>query len=67
MAFFTAQNEKTMPIADPQLIQLAQRRRLFAKICRRCGAKNAISAVKCRRCKSTNLRLKKRERKSKKA
>jgi large subunit ribosomal protein L40e len=56
-----------MPIADPVLIQLAQRRRLFSKICRKCGAKNAFAAVKCRRCKSNNLRAKKRERKGKKA
>lgn len=55
-----------MPIADPILIQLAQSRRLFFKICRKCGAKNSISAEKCRRCHSYNLRAKKRMLKAKK-
>lgn len=56
-----------MPITDPVLLQIAQKRRLYSKICRKCGAKNSIVAVKCRRCRSTNLRLKKRERKAKRA
>ncbi|MCS7142215.1 MAG: 50S ribosomal protein L40e [Aigarchaeota archaeon] len=50
-----------MPIADATLIQLAQRRRLYYKICRQCGGRNSASAVKCRKCKSYNLRWKKRE------
>jgi large subunit ribosomal protein L40e len=40
---------------------LAQQRRLYYKICRRCGARNAVKAVKCRKCKSKNLRWKNRE------
>ncbi|MBO3762708.1 MAG: 50S ribosomal protein L40e [Thermoproteota archaeon] len=56
-----------MPLADPSLIQLAQRRRLYFKICRKCGAKNSITAVKCRKCRSFNLRLKKRMLKAKKS
>ncbi len=39
---------------------LAQRYRLFYKICRKCGARNPPNAVKCRKCKSKNLRWKKR-------
>ncbi|MCS7145469.1 MAG: 50S ribosomal protein L40e [Nitrososphaerota archaeon] len=43
------------------MIQLAQRRRLHYKICRRCGARNPPDAEKCRKCRSLNLRWKKRE------
>ncbi|MEM0384347.1 MAG: 50S ribosomal protein L40e [Candidatus Caldarchaeum sp.] len=50
-----------MPIRDPALLQLAQRRRLLVKICRECGARNAGTAVKCRKCRSYNLRWKRRE------
>lgn len=39
---------------------LAQHRRLYYKICRECGARNPPSAEKCRKCKSKNLRWKKR-------
>jgi len=44
-----------MPITDTALLQLAQRRRLVYKICRNCGAKNAPTAEKCRKCRSYNL------------
>jgi len=50
-----------MPITDVVKKQLAQKHRLYYKICRSCGARNAPSAVKCRKCKSKNLRWKKRE------
>jgi len=50
-----------MPITDPFKKALAQRRRLYMKICRECGARNATSAVKCRKCHSRSLRWKKRE------
>jgi len=40
--------------------ELAKKYKLYYKICRNCGAKNSPSAVKCRRCKSKNLRWKKR-------
>ena len=50
-----------MPIRDPALLQIAQRRRLYYKICRECGARNAPTAVKCRKCRSYNLRWKRRE------
>jgi large subunit ribosomal protein L40e len=48
-------------LTDTFLIQLAQRRRLHYKICRKCGAKNSPDAEKCRKCRSRNLRWKKRE------
>ncbi|MEM1525411.1 MAG: 50S ribosomal protein L40e [Nitrososphaerales archaeon] len=49
-----------MPITDVAKKQIAQRRRLFFKICLRCGAKNAINAIRCRKCRSEDLRLKNR-------
>jgi large subunit ribosomal protein L40e len=55
-----------LPITDPIKKQLAQKRRLHFKICRECGAKNAIKAIKCRKCHGSNLRLKKREVQAKK-
>jgi len=39
---------------------LAQRYRLYYKICRNCGARNPPNAEKCRWCGSKNLRWKKR-------
>ncbi len=50
-----------MPITDPFKRRIAQEHRLYFKICRRCGARNAPGAVKCRKCKSRNLRWKRRE------
>jgi large subunit ribosomal protein L40e len=50
-----------MPILDPLKKTLAQQHRLYMKICRQCGARNAATAVKCRKCHSKNLRWKKRE------
>jgi len=41
---------------------LAQKYRLFYKICRNCGAKNPPTAEKCRWCHSKNLRWKRRVR-----
>ncbi len=53
--------EDVMPITDPFKKAIAQQHRLYMKICRDCGARNAMSAVKCRKCRSKNLRYKKRE------
>jgi large subunit ribosomal protein L40e len=50
-----------MPITDVFKKQLAQRHRLFYKICRKCGVRNAPSAIRCRKCRSYDLRWKKRE------
>ena len=49
-----------MPITDTLKKQIAQRRRLFLKICMNCGARNSINAEKCRRCRGKDLRLKNR-------
>ncbi|MCZ6647767.1 MAG: 50S ribosomal protein L40e [Nitrososphaerales archaeon] len=49
-----------MPITDVAKKQLAQRRRLFAKVCMRCGGNNPIQATRCRKCRSEDLRLKNR-------
>jgi large subunit ribosomal protein L40e len=50
-----------MPIMDPLKKTIAQKHRLYMKICRDCGVRNAATAVKCRKCRSKNLRWKKRE------
>jgi len=51
-----------LPIIDPFKKAIAQKRRLFVKICRECGARNAATATKCRKCRSKNLRWKRIER-----
>ena len=51
-----------MPLRDPVKMAIAQARRLRVKICRECGARNAPTATKCRRCRSKNLRWKRVER-----
>ncbi|MFX1519285.1 MAG: 50S ribosomal protein L40e [Promethearchaeota archaeon] len=50
-----------MPVADPELREIARKHLLYHKICRKCYARNPISAKKCRRCRSKDLRFKKRE------
>lgn len=50
----------TMPITDVFKKRIAQEKRLYLKICRDCGARNSKNAVKCRKCRSRNLRWKKR-------
>jgi large subunit ribosomal protein L40e len=50
-----------MPILDPVKKTIAQKARLYKKICRDCGATNAATAIKCRKCRGKNLRWKKRE------
>ncbi|MEM2123398.1 MAG: 50S ribosomal protein L40e [Candidatus Bathyarchaeia archaeon] len=50
-----------MPISDVVKKQLAQRHRLYYKVCRNCGARNPPSAARCRKCRSYNLRWKNRE------
>jgi len=50
-----------MPILDPVKKAIAQKHRLYMKICRDCRVRNAATATKCRKCKGKNLRWKKRE------
>ncbi|UCG37016.1 MAG: 50S ribosomal protein L40e [Candidatus Bathyarchaeota archaeon] len=50
-----------MPVTDLEKKTIAQQHRLYMKICRECGVRNAPSATKCRKCRSKNLRWKKRE------
>jgi len=50
-----------MPIADPAKKLLAMKRRLYFKICMRCGAKNSMDATRCRKCRSDDLRVKNRQ------
>ncbi|MCH7941392.1 MAG: 50S ribosomal protein L40e [Thaumarchaeota archaeon] len=49
-----------MPITDTIKKQIAQKARLHLKICFKCGARNPISATRCRKCHSPYLRLKNR-------
>ena len=49
-----------MPITDVIKKQIAQQRRLFFKICFKCGAKNPIGAERCRKCHGNQMRLKNR-------
>lgn len=39
----------------------AEARILNKKICMKCGASNAIKAIRCRRCRSKELRVKAKE------
>jgi len=48
-----------VPVKDPELIAIFKNRVLLKKVCRKCGALNSAKAIKCRRCRSTNLRFKK--------
>jgi len=49
-----------MPITDPIKKQIAQRKRLYLKICFKCGARNSMAATRCRKCHSEYLRQKNR-------
>jgi len=49
-----------MPITDPVKYRIAAARLLDVWICRKCGARNPPGATKCRRCRSKNLRPKKK-------
>ena len=49
-----------MPITDATKKQIAQQRRLFYKICFKCGGRNPISSERCRKCHSQHMRLKNR-------
>jgi len=49
-----------MPVTDPEKKQIAQRARLHMKICFTCGARNPMSAKRCRKCHIRYLRLKNR-------
>ncbi len=45
---------------DLEDLEIAYRHRLYYKVCRDCGAKNPLKAIKCRRCRGKNLRAKKK-------
>jgi large subunit ribosomal protein L40e len=49
-----------MALAAVDARRLAQQHKLYYKICRDCGARVSPSAKKCRKCKSKNLRWKRR-------
>jgi large subunit ribosomal protein L40e len=49
-----------LPITDVTKKQIAQKRRLFLKVCLICGARNSLAASRCRKCHGSELRLKNR-------
>ncbi|RLG77128.1 MAG: 50S ribosomal protein L40e [Thermoprotei archaeon] len=49
-----------MAVLDPELMKIVEMRALNKKICRKCGAVNPPSATRCRRCRSRNLRPKRK-------
>jgi len=49
-----------MPITDPLKKQIAQKARLYFKVCFSCGAKNSMAATRCCKCHNSYLRLKNR-------
>ena len=49
-----------MPVTDPVKLKIAIERKLNKMVCRKCGALNPPSATKCRRCRSKNLRPKRK-------
>ncbi len=49
-----------MPVSDPELMKIVENRVLNKKVCRNCGALNPPTATRCRRCRSSNLRPKKK-------
>ena len=55
-----------MPVTDPELLKIVERRVLDKMVCRKCGALNPPGATKCRRCGSKNLRPKRKKLGSKK-
>jgi len=57
----TDKGDYNMPIDDPYKRKIARHHLLMKTVCRKCGALNPVRAKKCRRCRSKDLRLKKRE------
>ena len=47
-----------MSLRDPVKIEIAREHRIKKSVCRTCGATNPWNAVKCRKCHSKNLRMK---------
>lgn len=45
--------------------EIAEKRNLDVKICQKCNARNPLSATRCRKCGSTQLRRKRKESKGK--
>lgn len=51
-----------MPIEDPEKREIVKASLLDVSICRKCYARNPPNAKNCRRCHSTRLRPKRKER-----
>ncbi len=50
-----------MRLADPVKVKIVEERLINKLVCRNCGALNSPRATKCRRCRSKNLRPKKKK------
>ena len=51
-----------MPIEDPEKREIVKKALLEVSICRKCYARNSPNSTNCRRCGSTRLRAKRKER-----
>ncbi|MFX0162428.1 MAG: 50S ribosomal protein L40e [Candidatus Hodarchaeota archaeon] len=51
-----------MPVVDPEKREIARKALIHSKICRKCYARNPVTATRCRRCRSHRLRMKKTKR-----
>ena len=49
-----------MPVANPEHREIARSVLMDVWICRKCYARNPVGAKKCRKCRSTRLRPKKK-------
>ncbi|MEM2637146.1 MAG: 50S ribosomal protein L40e [Candidatus Korarchaeota archaeon] len=52
-----------MPQTDPIKLRILTHHLFEKKVCRRCSAVLSANMTRCRRCNSTAVRIKKRERK----
>ncbi|MHA1166837.1 MAG: 50S ribosomal protein L40e [Candidatus Hodarchaeales archaeon] len=50
-----------MPIGEAEKKEIVKKVLLDVQICRKCYARNPINAKKCRKCRSTRLRPKRKE------
>ncbi|MHA1116332.1 MAG: 50S ribosomal protein L40e [Candidatus Heimdallarchaeum aukensis] len=52
-----------MPVTNPEHRAIARAHLMDVKVCRECSATNPITAKKCRKCRSKNLRMRRSDKK----
>lgn len=52
-----------MPVTNPEYRAIARAHTMDKKVCRKCYATNPVSAKKCRKCRSKELRMKRSNKK----